>query len=123
MADTAAVFDKNIDYRSKFIEKYGRKCSIPSVLFLDVKFHPTIPDHIIVLSSITLNHSDSKINTMGPVELIEDMEEEINDKYFNKAKNLYFKENRAGTANTFQPSYFSFICFETSMTDWILTTV
>ena len=96
MADTARVFDKDVDYRNKFIEKYGRKCSIPSVLFLDVKFHPTIPDHVIVLSSITLSHSDAKINTMAPSELIKNMDEEINDRYYSKAKNAYFKENRTG---------------------------
>ena len=101
MADTAGVFDKGVDYRKKFIDKYGRKCSIPSVLFLDVKFHPTIPDHVIVLSSITLSHSDSKINTMAPSELIDNMEKEINDKYYNKAKNLYFKENRTGNSLNF----------------------
>ena len=75
MADIANVFEKGVDYRDKFIDKYGRKWNIPSALFLDAKFHPTLPDHFIVLSSVTFpNASNLKVNSMIPTNIAADMD-------------------------------------------------
>lgn len=74
---------------------YSRKTDLPSVVFLDVKFHPTMPNHVIVLSTMTLPQQ-TKINTLVPIELLDVMDQDIKDNYFNKAKNYHIKENRAG---------------------------
>ena len=77
MADTAEVFESGVDYRDKFISKYGRKCNIPSVQFLDAKFHPTLPDHVIVLSSVTFSDPNVKVNLMLPSEILKNMDKKI----------------------------------------------
>lgn len=100
MADTAGVFDKGVNYKRRFINKYSRTTNIPSVLFLDVKFHPTMPDHIIVLSSNTLSHP-GKINTLVPMELLDSMEKEIEDNYLTRAKNYLRNEKRTGEFRRF----------------------
>lgn len=98
MADVANVFEKGVDYRDKFIDKYGRKCNIPSALFLDAKFHPTLPDHFIVLSSVSFPSTNNlRVNAMIPAEISENMHNRINDKYLKQAKTAYFKQNRTGT--------------------------
>lgn len=96
MADTAKVFEAGVDYRKKFIDKYSRKVDIPSVVFLDSQFHPTLPDHVIVLSAVNIPNK-TKVNTLVPMELLDDMEADITENYYNKAKNEYFRENRNGT--------------------------
>jgi hypothetical protein len=78
-----------------FLCRYSRKTDVPSILFLDVKFHPTMPDHIIVLSSNTFAEQQ-KINTLVPAELISNMEKDIMENYFNQAKILTRQNNRNG---------------------------
>lgn len=80
---------------------------MPSILFLDVKLHPTLPDHIIVLSSNTFAEQQ-KINTLVPVELIENMEKDIMANYFNQAKNLTRQNNRNGRIFA-SPNYLLFL--------------
>ena len=95
MADIANVFEKGVDYRDRFIEKYGRKCNLPSVMFLDAKFHPTLPDHVIVLSSVTFpNSSNLKVNMLIPSQIVNDMEKKIEQVYYKQAQNEYYKQNR-----------------------------
>ena len=93
MADTAGVFEENVDYRNKYIQKYSRRTNIPSVVFLDVKFHPTMPDHVIVLSSMTLPNTE-KINTLVPEDTLHDMEDEIQRTYYSKAEKKYTNEKK-----------------------------
>jgi hypothetical protein len=95
MADTAGVFERGVDYRKKFINKYSRKTDMPSVKFLGVKFHPTMPDHLIILSSITMS-AQRKINTLIPLELLDDLDREINHKYLRLAQDEHIKINKPG---------------------------
>lgn len=98
MADTAGVFEHGVDYRDRYIEKYSRRTNIPSVVFCDVKFHPTMPDHIIVLSSMTLPNA-TKVNTLIPDMIIPPMEEEIQKTYYAKAEKLYTSEKQKPVVN------------------------
>jgi len=65
---------------------------------MDVKFHPTMPDHVVVLSTMTISEQP-KINTLVPMELIKDMDKEIKKDYLNQAKNLFMTQNRGGRKN------------------------
>lgn len=44
------VFDKNVRYLDRFIANQGKKYDFPNFKYEDVRFHPTLKDHIIVLS-------------------------------------------------------------------------
>lgn len=43
------VLDESIDYVNRFVNEYSRKFEFLSYDFLDAKFHPKLPDHLVVL--------------------------------------------------------------------------
>ena len=45
-----SVFDKNISYLDRFMDKQTRRYDFPSFSYIDAKFHPILKDHLIVLS-------------------------------------------------------------------------
>jgi hypothetical protein len=45
-------FNSDINFSEDYLKKYARFVDLPSCTYLDVKFHPILKDHIIVLSEI-----------------------------------------------------------------------
>jgi hypothetical protein len=45
-------FNSDINFSEDYLKKYARFVDLPSCRYLDVKFHPMLRDHVIVLSEI-----------------------------------------------------------------------